>query len=101
MLDKAYCDGKLAQPMRANGNELLTCGKATKGLPQVLEQCDRAANDLADRAVAGLRQPIESFFSWLNEKTHIGNASKVRSEKGLLVHVFGRLAAALLMLQQF
>ncbi|MCI5120215.1 MAG: transposase, partial [Candidatus Electrothrix sp. AUS4] len=32
------------------------------------------------------------------EKTGIQTASKVRSTQGLLVHVFGKLAAAMLML---
>lgn len=41
------------------------------------------------------RQPIESFFNWVESKTGIQIASKVRSLNGLLVHVFGKLAAAL------
>jgi len=45
-----------------------------------------------------MRQPIESLFSWINEKTGIQRASKVRSYQGLLVHAFGRLAAAILLL---
>jgi len=34
------------------------------------------------------------LFNWLIEKTDIQTASKVRSTKGLLVHVFGKIAAA-------
>ena len=47
-----------------------------------------------------MRQPIESLLGWINEKTGIQRASKVRSYRvfGLLVHVFGRLAAAMLLL---
>ena len=41
--------------------------------------------------VSSVRQPIESFFNWLNEKTQIQKASKVRSSKGLLVHILGRI----------
>jgi len=55
---------------------------------------DKAANDLFSRAVSKIRQPIESLFNWLIEKTEIQRASKVRSTKGLMVYVFGRLAAA-------
>ena len=44
--------------------------------------------------VSALRQQIESFFNWLNELTNIQSASKVRSSDGLLVHIFGRIAAA-------
>ncbi len=45
-----------------------------------------------------MRQPIESLFNWINEKTGIQQASKVRSYQGLLVHAFGWLAAAMLLL---
>ncbi|WP_133128445.1 hypothetical protein [Legionella nagasakiensis] len=45
------------------------------------------------------RLSIESFFSWVNEKTGIQIASKVRSYQGLMVHVFGRLAAALFIMR--
>lgn len=54
-----------------------------------------AADQLFSTAVSRVRQPIESFFNWIIEKTGIQIASKVRSYKGLMVHVFGRLAAAL------
>jgi hypothetical protein len=46
------------------------------------------------RAVLRVRQPIESLFNWLIEKSDIQKASKVRSTKGLLVHAYGRLAVA-------
>lgn len=45
--------------------------------------------------VSKIRQPIESFFNWIIEKTNIQKASKVRSSDGLLVHVFGRFAGAI------
>ena len=57
-----------------------------------------AASKLFSTAVSKVRQPIESLFNWINEKTGIQRASKVRSYRGLLVHVFGRLAAAMLLL---
>ncbi len=41
---------------------------------------------------------VESLFNWIEEKTGIQRASKVRSYNGLLVHVFGRLAAAMWLL---
>jgi len=46
-------------------------------------------------AVSKVRQPIEALFAWIEEKTNIEYAGKVRSSSGLLVHVFGRLAAAM------
>jgi hypothetical protein len=58
--------------------------------------------DSADRlyaaAVSRLRQPVESLFNWVQEKTGIEHASKVRSYRGLLVHVCARLAAAMFLL---
>ena len=44
--------------------------------------------------VSALRQQIECFFNWLNAHTNIQSASRVRSSSGLLVHIFGRIAAA-------
>jgi hypothetical protein len=57
-----------------------------------------AADQLLSTAISRVRQPIESFFNWLEQKTGIQMASKVRSSNGLLVHVFGRIATALYML---
>ena len=57
-----------------------------------------AADQLLSTAISRIRQPIEALFSWLEEKTKIQMASKVRSYSGLIVHVFGRIAAAFLLL---
>lgn len=59
-----------------------------------MQQFDKAADDLFSKAVSRMRQPLEAFFNWLIERTDIQRASKVRSTKGLLTHVFGKLAAA-------
>jgi len=78
--------------------------KRVHGLPFTLmtpvkKQKGQAPLDAADawlsRAVSRVRQPVESIFTWIEEKTGIEMASKVRSYQGLLVHVFGRLAAAM------
>ena len=81
-----------------SSSEMLTAVKATKGMPDVLRKFDRAANDLYSRAVSRIRQPIEALFSWLIEKSDIQKASKVRSIKGLNLHVYGRLADAFITL---
>lgn len=73
---------------------LLTPVKKEKG-QAVLDPADQ----LLSTAISRVRQPIESFFNWINEKTGIQIASKVRSYKGLIVHVFGRLTAALFMMK--
>jgi len=58
-------------------------------------QFKKAADGLFSTAVSVVRQPIESFFNWLIQKTDIQNASKVRNTKGLLLHTFGAIASAL------
>jgi hypothetical protein len=50
---------------------------------------------LFSTSVSRVRQPIESLFNWIHEKTGIENASKVRSKRGILVHTFGKLAVAM------
>ncbi len=63
-----------------------------------LERLD-SADRLYATAVSRVRQPVESLFNWIQEKTGIECASKVRSYRGLLVHVFARLAAAMFMMK--
>lgn len=97
--DKIYYDVDFFRNMaREFGSEMLTPVKSIKGMPEVLKKFDRAANDLYSRAVSRIRQPIESLFNWLIEKTDIQRASKVRSTKGLTLHAYGRLAAAFITL---
>ena len=74
--------------------KMLTPVKRVKGQSEQIRFIDKAADDLFSKAVSSIRQPIEAFFNWLNEKTNIQKASTVRSSKGLLVHVFGKIAAA-------
>ncbi len=78
--------------------------KRASGLPfkvmtPVKRQKGQEPLDIADiwlsRAVSQVRQPVESMLNWIEEKTGIEIASKVRSYQGLLVHVFGRLAATM------
>ena len=97
--DKIYHDSDYFEQAENSRNTLmLTPVKAVKGQSEALKQWDKAANDLFSTAVSKVRQPIEALFNWLIEKTDIQRASKVRSTKGLLVHVFGRLTAAFISL---
>ena len=98
ILDKAYADTELAKKMLQQDNILLTPLKDKKGWGAIFKQREQAFNDLFNKGVATLRQPIESLFNWLNERTQIQNASKVRSVNGLKLHLYGKLAAALMML---
>jgi hypothetical protein len=79
---------------REKGSVMLTPVKAVKGQTEEEKQRNKAADDLFSRAVSKVRQPIEGLFNWLIEKTDFQRASKVRSTKGLMVHVFGKIAAA-------
>jgi len=92
--DKAYCDGPLKEQLAETQDlDLLTPVKKEKG-----QRTLSSADKLYSETIGRMRQPIESLFSWIDEKTGIQQASKVRSYQGLLVHVFGRLAAAMLIL---
>lgn len=73
--------------------EMMPCNKRKKGQTHL-----HVDQKLFDRLVSCSRQPIESFFNWLEQKTGTQCAAKVRSTQGLFKHVFGRLAAAFLIL---
>jgi hypothetical protein len=51
-----------------------------------------------NRLVRRLRQPIESLFNWMEEKTGIQRASKVRSTDALMIHCWGKPAVAFFLL---
>jgi hypothetical protein len=92
--DKIYSDTDFNRLLeQSNNTTIITPIKKKKG--QLFED---AADNFFSKAVSGIRQPIESFFNWLNEKTQIQNATKVRSTKGLMVHVWAKIAAALCVL---
>lgn len=95
-VDKAYADELLKQTCQTEQDlMMLTPIKKAKGQAYL-----DAADQLWSTAVSRVRQPIESLFNWIEQKTGIQRASKVRSSNGLLVHVFGRLAAAMWLLGQ-
>jgi hypothetical protein len=94
--DKAYIDERLNQKLKTeNNSQIITPIKDKKGMPKVLKQFDQAFNDLFSTAVSSIRQPVESFFNWLQQVTNIQIASKIRSSNGLITHVYGKIAAAL------
>ncbi len=88
--DKAYHRPDADKVRAAQNLTVLTPVKMEKG-QKYLEPSDQWLST----AVSRVRQPIETLFSWLEEKTGIERAGKVRSYNGSLVHVFGRLAAAM------
>lgn len=92
--DKIFHDQAGMEELKTNFNiEVMPCNKRKKGQKYLFPD-QKLFNTLVSKA----RQPIESFFNWLEEKTGIQCASKVRSTKGLFKHIFGRLAAALFLL---
>jgi hypothetical protein len=88
--DKAYQRPDAEDVRQVQNLTVLTPVKKQKG-QQYLEPQDQWLST----AVSRVRQPIETLFAWIEEKTGIECASRVRSYNGLMVHVFGKLAAAL------
>jgi len=86
--DKMYADATWKQHLLERNVHIFTPVKLAKGQPFL-----DAADALFSKAVSGARQAIESFFGWIQQKTHIQFASKVRSENGLISFIFARLAA--------
>lgn len=88
--DKAYQRPDADEVEQRQQLKVLTPVKKKKG--QVHLEADEK---WLSTAVSQVRQPIETLFGWIEKKTGIEIASNVRSHHGLLVHVFGRLSAAL------
>ena len=89
--DKAYKDQETERRFTEQGVIICTPDKKKKKQ----EVYELGHSGLWSRFVSATRQPIESLFNWINEKTEIQNGSKIRSSNGLLVHCYGKLAVAL------
>ena len=87
--DKAYCDAIWEKELASNYSVILRTPKKKKR-GEMAQHIDTYSS-----WISSARQPVESFFSWLNAKTNIQSASKVRSLSGLLTHIFGRIAVAM------
>ncbi len=61
VLDKAYTDQSLAENFEKQDRVLLCPIKTRKGESEAIKQRDRAYQDLYNRKVYSLRQPIEAF----------------------------------------
>lgn len=83
--DKAYQDEDTSRRCNAQGPD-----KKQKNQ----EVYELGHSGLRSRFVSSMRQPIESLFNWIIEKTQIQNGSKIRSSNGLFVHCDGKLAVA-------
>jgi hypothetical protein len=91
--DKIFASTPINEQLADQQVEILTLIKLKRGQKRL-----DAAQQYLSTHISSIRQPVESFFNWLIEKTQIQNASKVRSEKALWLHCYGRLAAALICL---
>ena len=81
--DKIFHDEQGMQYLKEEYNiEMIPCNKRKKGQKH-LHTDQKLFNTLVSRA----RQPVESFFNWLEEKTGIQYASKVRATSGLCKHI--------------
>lgn len=90
--DKAYVDEKFKIELQNREIQLFTPIKKPKKAELTKEQ------KRFNRTISKIRQPIESFFKWLIDKTDIQRASAVRSTEGLIIHCLGKLTFALLLL---
>jgi len=90
--DRAFPDPTFQQMLAEQQTTLLAVRKKPKG--QELS----AGQKYYNRLVSRLRQPIESFFNWLIDKTDIQRAGTVRSTEGLMIHCWGKLTFAFYLL---
>lgn len=90
--DLAFSDKQLKELLYQQQTILITPQKKPKG-KELSEEAK-----YHNRVVSRLRQPIESLFNWVNEKTELQKASKVRSTNGLLIHCWGKLVVAFFLL---
>jgi hypothetical protein len=90
--DRAFPDPTFQAMLAQQQTTLYTPLKKPKG--KELSQTEKYYNRLVSR----LRQPIESFFNWLIDRTDIQRAGRVRSTAGLMVHCFGKLTFAMFLL---
>jgi hypothetical protein len=90
--DLAYPTPEIISHLKEQHTRLIAPQKKPKG--KELSEAENYYN----RLVRSLRQPIESLFNWMQEKTGIQRASKVRSTDALMIHCWGKLAVAFFLL---
>lgn len=90
--DKAYSHDETQKDCKERGWFLVAAYKRHRHEPE------KNVPTLFNRFVSTIRQPLESLFNWLIERTDLQNASRERSSQGLKVHCYGKLAVACLLL---
>ena len=90
--DLAYPTPQIISHLKEQHTRLIAPQKKPKG--KELTNDEKYYNRLVRR----IRQPVESLFNWIQEKTQIQRASKVRSTDALMIHCWGKLAVAFFLL---
>jgi len=90
--DLAYPTPEIIQHLTGQQTRLIAPRKKPKGKKLT------GAEGYCNRLVCSIRQPIESLLNWIEEKTQIQRASKVRSTDALMLHCWGKLAVAFFLL---
>lgn len=90
--DLAYPTPEIISHLKEQQSRLVAPRKKPKGAELTKDE------KYYNRLVRRIRQPIESLFNWMEEKTGIQRASKVRSTDALMIHCWGKLAVAFFLL---
>jgi hypothetical protein len=90
--DPAYPTPQIISHLQEQQARLIAPRKKPKGAELTKDE------KYYNRLVRRIRQPIESLFNWIEEKTQIQRASKVRSTDALMIHCWGKLAVAFFLL---
>lgn len=90
--DLAYPTPEIVAHLTAQQARLIAPIKKPKGKDLTLDE------KYYNRLVRRIRQPVESLFNWIQEKTGIQRASNVRSTDALMIHCWGKLAVAFFLL---
>lgn len=90
--DLAYPTPEIVAHLKEQQTRLMTPQKKPKGKELTPDE------NYYNRMVRSIRQPIESLFNWIEVKTGIQRASKVRSTEALMIHCWGKLAVAFFLL---
>jgi IS5 family transposase len=93
--DKAYFHTETAAACRERGWFLLAAHKRHRNEPE------SSVPTLYNRFVSAIRQPLESLFNWLIQRTDLQNVARVRSSQGLKMHCYGKLAVACFLLTPY
>jgi hypothetical protein len=90
--DLAYPTPQIIAHLKAQQGRLIAPQKKPKGKELTADE------KYYNRLGRSIRQPIESLFNWIEQKTQIQRASKVRSSDALMIHCWGKLAVAFFLL---